>query len=79
MSYTSFLSLLLSSDFVELIFFIKHERRSLGNFGVTWKVFSSNPILYLGKEYENKRVNLLLFNVLQLLKVYWSILVLHVF
>ncbi|RMX60630.1 hypothetical protein pdam_00013756 [Pocillopora damicornis] len=35
---------------------IQHARRSLGNFGVTWKVFSSNPILYLGKEYENKRV-----------------------
>lgn len=41
---------------VNIVLWEKHARRSLGNFGVTWKVFTSHPVLYLGKEYENKRV-----------------------
>ena len=35
---------------------MQYQRRSLGNFGATWKAFTSNPVLYLGQEYKNKRV-----------------------
>ena len=36
---------------------MQYQRRSLGNFGATWKAFTSNPVVYLGQEYKNKRVN----------------------
>ncbi|KAL9989375.1 hypothetical protein ACROYT_G003919 [Oculina patagonica] len=41
---------------VNIVLWEEHARRSLGNFGATWKVFTSNPVLYLGKEYQHKRV-----------------------
>lgn len=41
---------------VNIVLWEKYQRRSLGNFGATWKAFTSNPVVYLGQEYKNKRV-----------------------
>lgn len=41
---------------VNIVLWEESQRRSLGNFGATWKAFSSNPVLYLGAEYKDKRV-----------------------
>jgi hypothetical protein len=36
--------------------FPQTRRRSLGNFGATWKAFTDNEVLYFGEEYNHKRV-----------------------
>lgn len=41
---------------VNIVLWESYPRRGLGNFGATWKVFTQNPVLYLGHEYGNKRV-----------------------
>lgn len=41
---------------VNIVLWEQSQRRSLGNFGATWKAFTCNPVLYLGEEYKNKRV-----------------------
>lgn len=53
---------------------MQYERRSLGNFGATWKAFTSNPVVYLGQEYKNKRVNeIMLRSLVQYNKVKFCI------
>lgn len=53
---------------------MQYQRRSLGNFGATWKAFTSNPVVYLGQEYKNKRVNeIMLRSLVQYNKVKFRI------
>ena len=53
---------------------MQYQRRSLGNFGATWKAFTSNPVVYLGQEYKNKRVNeIMLRSLVQYNKVKFCI------
>ncbi|XP_046844363.1 EGF domain-specific O-linked N-acetylglucosamine transferase-like isoform X2 [Xenia sp. Carnegie-2017] len=41
---------------INIVLWEENKRRSLGNFGVTWKAFTDNEVLYLGDAFRNKKV-----------------------
>ena len=41
---------------INIILWEESRRRSLGNFGATWKAFTDNEVLYLGEEYNYRKV-----------------------